>query len=68
MDNWHWAVTGLSIAGVVLNIYQKRICFVIWLVTNAIWCIIDFGRGLYAQAVLFAVYLLLAIWGLLRWR
>ena len=37
-----WIITALSIAGVILNIQKKRICFVIWLFTNASWCIYDF--------------------------
>ncbi len=39
----------------------------IWIVTNSVWLIIDYQAGLYAQAFLFGVYILLAIWGLLHW-
>jgi nicotinamide riboside transporter PnuC len=62
-----WAVTILSIVGVVLNIKKRKECFFIWAFTNAAWCIYDFVIGAYAQAALFAVYFVLAIWGLIEW-
>lgn len=30
--------------------------------------IIDFRTGLYAQSTLFAIYVALAVWGLVQWR
>jgi len=65
--DWTWIITLVSIVGVVANIYKKSWCFILWLFTNGIWVIIDFRAGLYAQAFLFGVYLLLAIWGLYKW-
>lgn len=61
-------ITVLALVGVVLNIRQDRRCFYIWTVTNAAWMIVDYGKGLYAQSFMFAVYLCLSIWGLCRWR
>lgn len=63
-----WALTGLSLVGVVLNIRRKRSCFVVWGVTNAAWAVIDLDAGLYAQAALFAIYFALAIWGFMVWK
>jgi nicotinamide riboside transporter PnuC len=68
MDNLMWIVTGISIIGTILNIKKKQICFVIWLFTNSIWVIYDFCIGAYAQSVLFIVYVILAIWGVIEWR
>jgi hypothetical protein len=62
-----WLLTILSLVGVVLNIYKKRICFIIWAFTNACWCIIDLKHNLPEQACLFLVYFLLAIWGNIKW-
>jgi nicotinamide riboside transporter PnuC len=62
-----WFVTFLSIIGVVLNIKKNKLCFAIWIFTNATWMIVDFRAGLHAQAFLFAVYTCLAVWGLYRW-
>lgn len=58
----------LSLIGVVLNIKKKRICFLIWMITNLSWCIVDFHKGIPAQGCLFGVYFLLAIWGWMSWR
>ena len=63
-----WFITVWSLIGTVLNIKKKRICFYIWTITNAAWCIYDFYFGLYAQSGLFAVYTGLAIWGIFAWR
>lgn len=65
--DWTWAITAASIIGTVANIYKKRFCFIIWLFTNSAWLIIDLRAGLYAQAFLFGIYVLLAVWGLAQW-
>ncbi len=62
-----WVLTALSLLGVVLNIRKDRRGFALWMVTNASWAYIDFKSGLIEQAVLFAVYFLLAVWGWFNW-
>lgn len=66
--SWTWAITIASIIGTIANIKKKSWCFITWVITNFIWMIIDFRAGLYAQAFLFFIYVLLAIWGLIEWR
>ena len=66
--DWTWLVTGASIVGVVANIYKRPWCFAVWLCTNSAWCLYDYAIGAYAQSALFAVYVLLAAWGLYQWR
>lgn len=61
-------LTLLSLLGVILNIKKMRVCFFIWGITNAAWCVIDLIYGIYPQAVLFFVYFILAIWGIVAWR
>ena len=63
-----WTLTIAALIGVVLNIKRKRICFHIWMVTNAGWALVDLSRGIYAQAFLFFIYFLLAIWGIFAWK
>jgi len=63
-----WWITAFSILGVVLNIKKKKSCFLIWAGTNFCWAIVDFSAGLHAQGVLFTVYFVLSIWGLIEWR
>lgn len=62
-----WVLVALSIIGVVLNIYEKKVCFIIWTITNFCWMLIDFYEGIYSQGVLFFVYFVLAIWGYYKW-
>ena len=63
-----WIITVLSLIATVANIHKKRWCFIIWIFTNATWAVYDFKIGAKEQAVLFAVYFCLAIWGVLKWR
>jgi len=63
-----WLLTISSLIGVVLNIYKRRECFYIWAVTNAGWAVYDFKNEMPAQGTLFAVYLGLAIWGIVKWK
>lgn len=63
-----WAVSGLALIGVVLNIYKRKECFIIWTFTNLFWFIYDYSIGAYAQSALFFVYFVLAIWGLVKWN
>lgn len=67
-DFLFWGVTFFSIIGVILNIKKKRLCFLIWIVTNTVWMVIDFYSGLYQQAFLYLIYLGLAIHGFIAWR
>ena len=62
-----WLITALSLAGTILNVYKKRVCFIIWVFTNATWCIHDFRIGELEQSSLFAVYFLISIWGVVKW-
>lgn len=68
-----WFLTGLSLTGVILNCLKNRRCFILWMVSNASWAVVDFRAAdtnpqLYAQAWLFVVYFILAVWGWFRWK
>jgi nicotinamide riboside transporter PnuC len=65
--NLLWIATAASITGVILNIYKKKECFIIWAATNLTWCLRNLYIKEYPQASLFAIYFLLAIWGLVKW-
>lgn len=62
-----WSLTVLAIYGVVANIRHQRVCFLVWIVTNICWSIVDASRGIYAQATLHVVYLGLSVWGWFKW-
>jgi nicotinamide riboside transporter PnuC len=63
-----WIVTALSIFATVANIHKKTWCFHIWLVTNTLWMLYDWYIGATAQSALFAVYVILAVYGIYQWR
>jgi nicotinamide riboside transporter PnuC len=63
-----WAVTAASIVGTVANIYGKRWCFAVWMVTNSLWTVYDMYKCAYPQAALMAVYTALAVWGWCKWQ
>ena len=63
-----WIVSALALTGVILNIYKSKYCFLIWAATNLFWAVYDYRIGAKAQAALFLVYFVLALWGLWKWR
>lgn len=65
---YRWTLVMWSLIGVVINIYHYKACFAIWAVTNASWAIIDYVKGIPEQGVLFTVYFMLAIHGLIVWH
>ena len=67
-QNWMWIITALSITGTVLNIKKKRICFIIWIVSNSFLTIYNWHIFEPAQAALFAVYFGLSVWGVCKWK
>lgn len=56
-----------SVIGVVMNNMKRRECFVIWIATNTVWMVYDWRIGARAQAAMFALYLVLSVWGLAMW-
>ncbi len=62
-----WALTAVSLAGVVLNIRRMRACFALWLVSNGGWCVLDLQNEQYPRALLMAVYFALSVWGFVSW-
>ena len=63
----YWTTAAFSLVATWLNIRKDPMCFALWLMTNAIWCVADFTHGLPAQGTLHAAYFVLAVWGLVRW-
>ena len=62
-----WTATAIALAGTVLNCKKVRACFVLWLVTNAMWFAWDMWQGLHSRAILDAVQFALAGCGLYEW-
>jgi nicotinamide riboside transporter PnuC len=62
-----WIFTAICLAGTVLNVKKKRVCFLLWIVGNVAWLIYDIVSELYSRAILDAVQLGFAIWGYIEW-
>lgn len=62
-----WVIAYFSIAGVIINVFKNPFCFVIWGVTNTFWMVYNFRKKEYAQAFIFLIYLIVAIFGFLKW-
>lgn len=65
--DWTWAVTAASLIGAYANVKQKAWGFILWMLTNLTWCIVDFVTGIYSQAFLMFIYFLMALWGFIEW-
>lgn len=72
LNNWtwiiYWTITIVALVGVVLNIEQDSRCFLIWGFTNAAFAVRTYFLGAYEMTVLFSIYFLLAIVGIIRWN
>lgn len=62
-----WAMVGLSLFGVVLNIRHNQGCWYVWAVSNCGWLTVGIGSGLYSLAFLQTIYLVLNYYGARSW-
>lgn len=62
-----WLISGLALIGTILNANRSKNGFILWLITNMYWTVVDFQSGLYAQSALFFAYTILAVKGLVTW-
>ena len=67
-DVYLWTLTVIALAGTVLNVRQQRLGFLFWIVSNLGFAIENALRGIYPVAVLFSVYLILAVAGWFSWK
>lgn len=63
-----WLLVIIALIGTVLNIQMDRLGFLFWIVSNLGLAIVNSRGRQWAQAMLFAVYLGLAVWGWISWR
>ena len=63
-----WLFTAISLTGTFLNIRKNILCFYLWAVGNIAWLGFDVATGLFSRAVLDAVHLAFALWGIFAWR
>ena len=63
----YWLASAVALAGVWLNIRKHVACFWLWSFSNAVWVYADIRHGIYPQATLQAVYVVLSIYGIWCW-
>lgn len=63
-----WVATVIALSGTVLNCKKKKVCFVLWTITNSMWLVWDLYNGTISRAFLDLVQLLLAIYGIYEWN
>jgi nicotinamide riboside transporter PnuC len=67
VEKFIWLNTAVAIFGTYLNAKQKRFGFILWMITNAVFCGFNIYIKTYPQAFLFAVYFGLALFGYINW-
>lgn len=65
--DWKKLIVILALVGAVLNAAGRWQGFLFWLATNGYWCQYNFRAGEYEQAVIFAAFELLCLWGIWQW-
>lgn len=63
-----WVMSALALIGTILNAEKNIYGFVFWLMSNLYMTIRFFYIGEYAQSVLFFIYFILAIRGIIAWN
>jgi len=67
---WHilsWLMSGVALAGTIINAERNKLGFVFWIVSNLYMTIRFAVISEYAQMILFFIYFILAIRGLYSW-
>lgn len=63
-----WVMSAVALFGTILNAERNIYGFMFWFISN-LYMVIRFAYiGEYAQAVLFFIYFILAIRGIISWR
>lgn len=63
-----WILSIVSIIGNYFNCKRLKICFVIWIVVNTGWTIIDISNEVYSRAMLDIIQIGFCAFGFIEWR
>ncbi|HIJ67461.1 MAG TPA: hypothetical protein HPP87_04590 [Planctomycetes bacterium] len=63
-----WLIVAIAVVGAGFNVLGRWQGFALWIVSNGYWLAYNWRAGEYAQAIIFAVFLAIAIYGLICWR
>lgn len=62
-----WIVSLVSLCATWMNVRKMSFCFVLWILTNTTWAIVDALAGYWPRFVLDVAYVALAIEGFRKW-
>lgn len=62
-----WALTAITIVGVILNIKKKRSGFIYLALTDIVWAVYNFYKDIPEQGILFIVFTGFMIYGWVKW-
>jgi nicotinamide riboside transporter PnuC len=62
-----WIFVSIAIIGAICNAQALVIGFILWIISNTYLLIINWQNKEYAQSMLFAVYDIICIWGIVNW-
>lgn len=54
--------------GIITNLYEKRICFMVWWPTNFVFVYYAYDKEVYSLAIMQFIYAVMNLWGLYKWR
>lgn len=58
----------IALVGSYLNAKQRREGFLLWMITNGFWIIHNLTVSEYAQSILYAANMVIAIMGFINWK
>jgi len=64
----HFIFLALAVSGVLLSNRKRRSCYLCWIVSNFSWGIINWLHGLQIEALQNAIFLYLAVEGIIKWK
>jgi nicotinamide riboside transporter PnuC len=67
MNITYWTLALVATIGCLLNNWQRKEGFYLWMLTNLFWAAIYYRQRQYAQSYQFAVQALFAVHGLVKW-
>lgn len=60
--------TIICFAGMILNVKKKKTCFIVWLIGNTIWLLIDIYAVAISRVILDVIQQLFNLWGIIEWK
>jgi nicotinamide riboside transporter PnuC len=67
MEKLLWIVSLAALIGAGFNAKGLKWGFLIWAITDSIWGVVDFNKGIYAQTAQQVIYVIIDLTGFIYW-